>query len=76
MLARRQMPHEVDVVGPGEVRRILCAANQEALVESVPKGLCLEDTYLRAVAYVLSRNGLPAGDAPLVKGATGIITVP
>jgi hypothetical protein len=28
------------------------------------------------VAYVLSRNGVPAGDTPLAKGAAGVIAVP
>jgi mono/diheme cytochrome c family protein len=34
-----------------------------------------EASYVRVVAYVLSRNGVPAGDTPLAKGATGVITV-
>jgi cytochrome c len=33
-----------------------------------------EDSYLRVVAYVLSRNGVPAGETPLAKGAAGVIT--
>jgi cytochrome c len=35
-----------------------------------------EESYLRVVAYVLSRNGVPAGDTPLAKGAAGVIAVP
>ena len=38
-------------------------------------GSLSEETYARVVAYILSRNGLPAGDAPLAKGATGVIAV-
>jgi cytochrome c len=34
-----------------------------------------EASYLRVVAYVLSRNGVPAGVTPLAKGAAGVITV-
>jgi cytochrome c len=34
-----------------------------------------ETSYLRVVAYVLSRNGVPAGETPLAKGAAGVITV-
>jgi cytochrome c len=33
-----------------------------------------DETYLCAIAYVLSRNGVPAGDTPLVKGSIGVIT--
>lgn len=33
-------------------------------------------TYAEAVAYILSKNGVPAGSAPLAKGAVGVITVP
>jgi mono/diheme cytochrome c family protein len=33
-----------------------------------------EATYLNAIAYVLSRNGVPAGDTPLAKGSDGVIT--
>jgi len=35
-----------------------------------------EETYLQVVAYVLSKNGIPAGPAPLAKGDAGVITVP
>lgn len=35
-----------------------------------------EAGYLRAVAYVLARNGVPAGETALSKGAAGVIAVP
>lgn len=35
-----------------------------------------EQTYLNAVAYILSRNGVPAGETPLAKGDGGVIPVP
>jgi alcohol dehydrogenase (cytochrome c) len=34
-----------------------------------------EASYLRAVAYVLSRNGVPPGETALAKGAAGVIAV-
>jgi mono/diheme cytochrome c family protein len=34
-----------------------------------------EASYLRVVAYLLSMNGLPPGNAPLASGAAGLITV-
>lgn len=34
-----------------------------------------EESYLRVVAYVLSRNGVPAGETALAKGAAGVIAV-
>jgi len=34
-----------------------------------------EASYVRAVAYVLSRNGVPAGETPLAKGTAGVIPV-
>ena len=39
MLGRRQMPDEVDVVGPGKVLRILRAADQEAPLRPAPRRL-------------------------------------
>ena len=39
-------------------------------------GSLSEESYLRVVAYLLSRNGIPAGDVPLAKGDTGVIPVP
>jgi mono/diheme cytochrome c family protein len=34
-----------------------------------------EASYLRVVAYLLSKNGLPAGNTALVSGAAGVIAV-
>ena len=33
-----------------------------------------EDAYVDVISYILSVNGIPAGDTPLAMGASGVIT--
>jgi len=39
-------------------------------------GTLAPETYVAAVAYILARNGIPAGRTSLAKGAEGVIIVP
>jgi mono/diheme cytochrome c family protein len=34
-----------------------------------------EDAYVDVISYILSVNGIPAGDTPLAMGAPGVITI-
>ena len=34
-----------------------------------------EDAYIDVISYILSVNGIPAGEAPLAMGAPGVITI-
>ena len=34
-----------------------------------------EESYVKVISYILSFNGIPAGEAPLAMGAPGVITI-
>ena len=38
-------------------------------------GSLAEDAYVDVISYILSVNGIPAGDTPLAMGAPGVITI-